>query len=65
MSMKPGQTTASPASTTSAAFSGGTAPGGVTAATRSPARATSPRNQGLPLPSTTRPPRISTSQTIS
>jgi hypothetical protein len=58
MSMKPGQTTWPAASTTSRADAGSMRPGGATAAMRSPASATSPWTQGLPLPSTTRAWRI-------
>ena len=51
MSMKPGQTTLSAASTISGASS---ETGGATVAIRSPATPTSARVQGLPEPSITR-----------
>src|SRR5689334_20215919 len=58
MSTNPGQTKRPPASITRAA---GSAPSRPTAATRPSAIPTSAPNHGLPAPSITRPPRISTS----
>ena len=60
MSMKPGQTKSPSASITRSAGSS-TRP---TAAIRPPAMPTSARYQGLPAPSITRPPRISTSSKL-
>src|SRR5690349_4185655 len=58
--MKPGATTRPLASMTRrAGASSGNRP---TAAMRSPRIAMSPKNQGLPVPSTTRPPRINRSK---
>ena len=58
MSMKPGATTSPLASITRFAFPSGTRP---TATIRSPGIATSPRNHGLPVPSTIRPLRMTRS----
>ncbi len=64
MSMKPGHTTIPAASTSSRAFPAGMRPGGAMSAIRSPCKATSPWYQGLPVPSTTRAPRIKTSISV-
>ena len=61
ISMKPGQTTCPEASMTSAAAPAGICPARSTAAILSPLRATSPKYQGLPEPSTMRPPVITAS----
>src|SRR5215471_5465598 len=65
MSTKPGQTAIPEPSTTSRARPAEMLPAGRTSRTFSPARATSPWNQGLPVPSTTLAPRINTSTLVS
>src|SRR5262249_8730654 len=61
MSMKPGLTTMPEASTTSPARPVETLPAGSTSRIRSPEIMPSPRNHGLPVPSTTLAPRINVS----
>ena len=55
MSMKPGATTRPRASMNFAEGAPASSPRGAMRAIRSPRMATSPQNQGLPLPSTMRP----------